>query len=142
MNHSEPFWTIMTRTCQYEDCIHHYIRQSMNDGHCDNYDHHYDNYYELFCIIIHYYTEVSWNGGTPKSSIFVWDFPLETIHFGVPPGLWKQLQALSPSGTSEDHGTLAVAKQLWRRRRLRQRALPGVWEPRAAKSGEEVEPKP
>ena len=27
----------------------------------------------------------SWNGGTPKSSVYRWDFLLSTSHFGVPP---------------------------------------------------------
>ena len=26
--------------------------------------------------------EVSWNMGTPKSSIYRWNFPLQTNHFG------------------------------------------------------------
>ena len=29
--------------------------------------------------------EVSLNGVTPKSSIFLWDCPLKTIHLGIPP---------------------------------------------------------
>ena len=32
---------------------------------------------------------VSWNSGTPQSSICRWDFLLSTNHFGVPPWLWK-----------------------------------------------------
>ena len=32
---------------------------------------------------------VSWNRGTPKSSILDWDFPVQSLHFGVPPWLWK-----------------------------------------------------
>ena len=38
--------------------------------------------------VIQTYMEVSWNGGTPKSSISRWDFPLQTNHFGDP-HLWK-----------------------------------------------------
>ena len=34
-------------------------------------------------LIIH--LEVSWNGGTPKSSIYRWIFPLQTNHFEDPP---------------------------------------------------------
>ena len=32
--------------------------------------------YVCFALYIYIYMEVSWNGGTPKSSISRWDFPL------------------------------------------------------------------
>ena len=38
----------------------------------------------MFCIYIYIHMGGSINGGTPKSSISRWDFPL-TIHSGVPP---------------------------------------------------------
>ena len=41
----------------------------------------------LLCGISSKYIGVSINGGTPKSYVFLGDFPVETIHFGVPPFL-------------------------------------------------------
>ena len=38
---------------------------------------------------------VSINGGTPVYHPFQWDFPLQTIHFGVPFGLTVALHGLT-----------------------------------------------
>ena len=60
--------------------------------------------------------EVSWNGGTTKSSQFQWDFPEQiTVHLGVPPWLWKPPDQLVPQtlGKATKHRARGATTGRW-----------------------------
>ena len=48
-------------------------------------------YIHIYSVYIYIFTVVSINGGTPKSSILDWDFPLYTSHFRGAPDRNHQL---------------------------------------------------